>query len=323
VLLTDGLIGDDRQIIGMIQEQLKPGNRVFTFGVGGATNHFLINRLAEVGRGTSEILPIEEKPKAAVEEFFAEINNPVLTNIEVSWLGEGDAPEIYPEFMPDLFDQQPLVLHGKKGDRRNGKLKVTGMIAGGKSYEKIFDVNFDQVQGNGAIAQLWGRAKIKEYMNEMYWAETTEGRNTVTNTALDYRLVSDYTSFVAVSEEVRVDPQEQRFTEDIAVEIPESMELESAAAPLTVAGDQTGAMAPTTETIDDQAGAIAPTTKATNAPMAKNVAPAPQGNKNSKDVPEPGQIIGNLLALLALAFFFWKRRQQKKSAQTLESHPDL
>lgn len=328
VLLTDGLIGDDRQIIGMIQEQLKPGNRVFTFGVGDATNHFLINRLAEVGRGTSEILPIEEKPKAAVEEFFAEINNPVLTNIEISWLGEGDAPEIYPEYMPDLFDKQPLVLHGKKGDRRNGKLKVTGTIAGGKTYEKVFDVNFDQVQGNGAIAQLWGRAKIKEYMNDMYWAETTEGRNTVTNTALDYRLVSDYTSFVAVSEEVRVDPQTKTFTEDIAVEIPESMELDSAIAPLTVAGDQAGEIAPTAETTNapltvagDQTEAIAPTAKTTNAPMAKNIAPAPQGNKNSKDVPEPGQIIGNLLALLALTFFFWKRRQQKKNTQTLDRFP--
>ncbi|NJN73014.1 MAG: protein kinase [Limnothrix sp. RL_2_0] len=309
VLLTDGLIGDDRQIIGMVQEQLKPGNRVFTFGVGDATNHFLINRLAEVGRGISEILPIEERPEAAVEEFFAEINNPVLTNIEVSWLGDGDAPEIYPEHMPDLFDQQPLVLHGKKGDRRNGQLKVTGTMAGGKSYEKIFAVNFDQVQGNGAIAQLWGRAKIKEYMNEMYWSETTEGRNTVTNTALDYRLVSDYTSFVAVSDEVRVDPQEKTFTEDIAVEIPESMELESTAAPSAVAGDQAETIAP-----------VAPTAVTTNAPMAKNVAPAPQNNKNSKDVPEPGQIIGNLLALLALIFFFWKRRQQKKTT-SIKSHP--
>ncbi|MGB2925866.1 MAG: VIT and VWA domain-containing protein [Limnothrix sp.] len=318
VLLTDGLIGDDRQIIGMMEAQLKPGNRIFTFGVGYASNHFLINRLAEVGRGTAEVLPIEEKPEAVVEEFFAEINNPVLTNIEVSWIGEGDQPEIYPEYLPDLFDNQPLVLHGKKGDRRSGKLKVSGTIAGGKTYEKIFDVDFDKVQGNGAIAQLWGRAKIKEYMNEMYWAETTEGRNTVTNTALDYRLVSDYTSFVAVSDEVRVEPLAGRFNAEIPVESSEEMELESTSINQNAAGDVAVTQAPvTTET--------QPLTTQTPSalPMSKNIAPAQQksSSKKSKDVPEPGQIIGNLLVLIALLFFFWKRRQNKNVGS--QSHPEI
>ncbi len=309
VLLTDGLIGDDRTIIGMIENQLQPGNRIFTFGVGYGTNHFLINRLAEVGRGESEIIPEQDDPTDVVAEFFEEIENPVLTNVEVSWIGGGDAPEIYPEHMPDLYDNQPLVLHGKKGDRQNGQLKVTGMMAGGKAYEKVFDVNFDQVQGNGAIAQLWGRAKIKEYMNDMYWNETTEGVNTVTNTALDYRLVSDYTSFVAVSDEVRVNPDAQTFTEEVPLETPEGLELETTATP-NAAGDVAAE------------SAAAPTSQApmpTSAPIAKNVAPSQSSQSNSQDVPEPSHIIGNLIVLITLGFFFWKRRQAKKLEQTQEA----
>ncbi len=343
VLLTDGLIGDDRTIIGMMEDQLKPGNRIFTFGVGYGTNHFLINRLAEVGRGTSEILPEQEDPKAVVAEFFEEINNPVLTNVEVSWVGAGDAPEIYPEHMPDLFAAQPLVIHGKKGDRQNGQLKITGMMAGGKRYEKIFAVNFDQVQGNGAIAQLWGRAKIKEYMNDMYWYETTEGKNIVTNTALDYRLVSDYTSFVAVSDEVRVNPQAQTLVEEVPLATPDGLvdelKTESAIAPQTATPTAPQAVADTASTEAQamrQNQPISPPPSGTNemaaestttsqpaatetfapnaAPMAKNVAPTQPTptNGNSKDVPEPSQIIGNLLVLLGMGFFFWKRSQARK-----------
>ncbi|AFY36482.1 serine/threonine protein kinase [[Leptolyngbya] sp. PCC 7376] len=317
VLLTDGLIGDDRTIIGMMEKQLKPGNRIFTFGVGYSTNHFLINRLAEVGRGESEILPESEDPKGVVAEFFEEINNPVLTNVEVSWVGGGDRPEIYPEHMPDLYDSQPLVLHGKKGDRQNGQLKVTGTIAGGKPYEKVFDVNFDQVQGNGAIAQLWGRAKIKEYMNDMYWMETTEGVNTVTNTALDYRLVSDYTSFVAVSDEVRVDSRAETLTQDVPLEKPEGMEFDALNAPTSAGSASTDDMAAESAIAPTPNTNQAPQAQTTPVPVAKNVAPSQQSNNgNSKDVPEPSHIIGNLLVLITLGFFFWKRRQQKKAKQS-------
>ena len=307
VLLTDGLIGDDRTIIGMIENQLQPGNRIFTFGVGYGTNHFLINRLAEVGRGESEIIPEQDDPKEVVAEFFEEIENPILTDVEVSWVGDGAAPEIYPEHMPDLYDNQPLVLHGKKGDRQNGQLKVTGTMAGGKPYEKVFDVNFDQVQGNGAIAQLWGRAKIKEYMNDMYWIETTEGVNTVTNTALDYRLVSDYTSFVAVSDEIRVNPNAETLTENVPLETPEGMELGGSAGNTTTES----AVANT-----PQQTAQAPTT---SAPKVKNLAPSSQSSGNSQDVPEPSHIIGNLLVLITLGFFFWKRRKAKKLAKSKQT----
>ena len=223
VLLTDGLIGDDKYIIGEVQKRLQPGNRLYTFGVGSSTNRFLINRLAEVGRGTSEIVPYSEPATETAQEFFQEINNPVLTNIETSWIGKGEKPEIYPLAAPDLFANQPLVLYGRKGDGQNGKLKITGTLAGGKRYEQTLNVNFNQVTGNSAIAQLWGRAKIKDLMHQMHWGETPEGKEAVTNTALAYNLLSDYTSFVAVTEEVRVDPKAASLKEDVAVELPKGM----------------------------------------------------------------------------------------------------
>ncbi|MEM9009064.1 MAG: serine/threonine protein kinase, partial [Cyanobacteria bacterium P01_F01_bin.86] len=217
------LIGDDEAIVGRIRDQLQPGNRLYSFGVGASTNRFLLNRLAELGRGTVTILPPDEDAVDVAEKFFSEINNPVVTNIEVDWVGEGEAPEIYPQRLPDLFASQPLVLYGRKQDGTSGQLHITGTVAGGQSYEKVLDVDFQQVRGNGAIAQLWGRSRIKDLMNQMYSRETPEIIQAVTETALGYRLLSKYTSFVAVTDEVRVDPGDAQLSEEVPAETPEGM----------------------------------------------------------------------------------------------------
>lgn len=226
VLLTDGYIGNEAAVIAEVQQQLQPGNRLYSFGVGSSVNRFLLDRLAEVGRGTMQVIRQDERTEAATETFFRRINNPVLTHIDVEWLGGGDAPDLYPVAPPDLFDSQPLVLFGRKADGQSGRLRITGTTAGGDRYEQILTVNFDRGTGNRAIAQLWGRARIKDLMNQMYSGETVSGVEAVTNTALDYRLLSQYTAFVAVSEEVRVDPDGTRRTVQVPVELPEGVSYE-------------------------------------------------------------------------------------------------
>lgn len=226
VLLTDGYIGNESQVIAEVQRQLKPGNRLYSFGVGSSVNRFLLNRLAEVGRGTAQVIRQDEPTQEVAETFFRQINNPVLTDIQVSWQGEGTSAQIYPLAAPDLFANQPLVLFGRKSDRRNGTIKITGMAAGGQRYERTLSVNFDQSIDNPAIAQLWGRAQIKDLMNQMFGGETKSGVEAVTQTALDYRLLSQYTAFVAVSEEVRVEPDGTRRRVQVPVELPEGVSYE-------------------------------------------------------------------------------------------------
>ena len=268
VLLSDGLIGADEEVIGSIRDNLQPGNRLYSFGVGGSTNRFILNRLAELGRGTVTILPPNEDAVKVAEKFYREINKPVVTNIELEWLGAGEAPEIYPRQAPDLFASQPLILYGRKQDATQGKLKITGTLAGGKPYAQILDVNFQQIGGNSAIAQLWGRSRIKDLMNQMYGRETSQGIEAVTNTALDYNLLSKYTAFVAVDESSTSS---------------NSMVKESAA--------------------DYLANGRSPAP-----PSVSNT--HTRTNSNSQSVPEPSEIIGNLLALILVVLFFTRKRWQ-------------
>ncbi|MBW4620786.1 MAG: after-VIT domain-containing protein [Cyanosarcina radialis HA8281-LM2] len=222
VLLTDGYIGNDNEVLAEVQRQLKSGNRFYSFGVGSSVNRFLLNRLAEVGRGTCQVVRQDEPTQEVVEKFFRQINNPVLTNIQINWEGTGEAPVIYPSTPPDLFAEQPLVLFGRKQDGIAGKLHVSGVTAGGKRYENTFDLIFEGT-GNQGIAQLWGRARIKDLTNQMFGHETKAGVEAVTETALMYQLLSQYTAFVAVSDDVRVDPEGEIVSMQVPVEMPEGV----------------------------------------------------------------------------------------------------
>ncbi|MGL6284594.1 MAG: after-VIT domain-containing protein, partial [Microcoleaceae cyanobacterium] len=193
--------------------------------------------IAEVGRGTSQVIRQDEPSDTVIENFIAEINKPVLTNIQVQWQGTGAKPEIYPSAIPDLFARQPLVLFGKKADGSSGNLLITGNLANGQIYEKTLPVNFSTFAmrnpeispnssnhvGNQAIAQLWGRFRIKDLSNQMFGMETKTGVDAITQTALDYRLLSAYTAFVAVSEEVRVNPDGTKIRVEVPVELPEGV----------------------------------------------------------------------------------------------------
>lgn len=250
VLLTDGYIGNENEILAEVQRQLKPGNRLYSFGVGSSPNRFLLNRLAEIGRGTCHIVRHDEPTQDVAETFFRQINNPVLTNIQIQWKGTGDAI-IYPSTPPDLFAGQPLVLFGRispsqesKARKLNiederepisrtnwqpspqaGTLLITGMTAGGKRYKQTFNLTFDRA-GHPAIAQLWGRARIKDLMNQMFSCEKKKQLDSVTQTALTYQLLSQYTAFVAVSEEVRVDPEGKSRSVQVPIEMPEGVSYE-------------------------------------------------------------------------------------------------
>ncbi len=257
VLITDGYIGNEKEVLALVQRSLKPGNRLYSFGVGGSVNRFLLNRLAQVGRGMSQVIRQDEPSAEAAEKFFRQINNPVLTNIQISWEGMGEKPEIYPIAPPDLFTSQPLVLFGRKADRAIGKLRIRGTLAGGKAYEQVLPVNFAQSGGrqrestsvaataadfgNSAVAQLWGRSRIQDLMNQMFGGETKSLVESVTDTALTYRLLSEYTAFVAVSEEVRVEPDGSSRRVQVPVELPQGVRYEGIFEPDRVESTRGGA----------------------------------------------------------------------------------
>lgn len=234
VFLTDGYIGNETQILAAIEEKLGP-SRVFSFGIGSSVNRYLIQRMAEVGHGEAQFVRQDEDPEKAVQRFVERIQKPCLMDIELDWGGLQTA-DVYPARVPDLFAAQPVFLVGRYENPGSAVVTLRGTVTG-QSFEQHVNVSFPDWQGeNGALTSLWARMQIKELMAKQFKGEIPEIVEQITNLALDYHLMSQYTSFVAVDDETEDLSLEEAITVTQPVPLPEGVSFEGVFGPMGESG---------------------------------------------------------------------------------------
>lgn len=228
--MTDGFIGNDMAIIDAIQKNAKTA-RVFAFGIGNSVNRFLIEGMARAGRGASEVVTLESQGDDAAERFHERIQSPVLTDITVDLGGLGIhdmLPE--PDAIPDLFSARPLILTGRYDGAANGKITVRGQTAN-EPFERTIDVNLPGGQSeHDVLATLWAREQVESIMNRD-WLGAQVGKpdrdvkGAVTQLGIEFGLVTQYTSFVAVEERVVTEGGKPK-TVQVPVEMPDGVSYE-------------------------------------------------------------------------------------------------
>ncbi len=92
--MTDGEVGNDMEIISEVQKH--PNARVFAFGIGSSVNRFLLDKMAEYGRGEVEYVALNDDGSAAARRFHERVRDPLLTDISVDWNGL-PVPDVYPQ----------------------------------------------------------------------------------------------------------------------------------------------------------------------------------------------------------------------------------
>jgi hypothetical protein len=97
---------------------------------------------------------------------------------------------------------------------------------GGKPYEQRVTVRFPATHEEGeAIGTLWARARIEDLSNQQIVHSRPALKEEITQVALEHRLVSAYTSFVAVEEKI-VTGSEQPILVEVPVEMPDGVSYE-------------------------------------------------------------------------------------------------
>jgi Ca-activated chloride channel family protein len=190
--LTDGYIGNEKQILNEMNNRIGDA-RVFSFGVGSSTNRFLLDRMAKVGRGASAYLLPDVSSKEIMDLYFDRISHPAMTDLEISY-GAANVSEVYPQRIPDLIVGRPVIITGKYTGELSD-IRITGQ-AGGRDLTLAIDEKDSAT--HPALAQVWARRKIADLMDQMTVNGNDEFAPTVLTTALQYNLVSAYTSFIAV-----------------------------------------------------------------------------------------------------------------------------
>lgn len=196
VFITDGAVGNEDAIYRQIVERNSEA-RLFMVGIGNAPNRAFLRRSAELGRGFAEVIESIDAVDAPLRAMFRRIDAPVLKGIEVQWPGNAEA---WPKTMPDLYAGEPLWLTSRIDDD-SGEVKVRALSQNGDYAKSLSMAKATPAIG---IAKIWARRKIQALEDELnLGADEATVRADVLRTALEHRLLSRFTSFVAVEKVVR------------------------------------------------------------------------------------------------------------------------
>jgi Ca-activated chloride channel homolog len=226
--MTDGYVGNDLGIISEIQKH--PNARVFGFGIGSSVNRFLLDKMSEYGRGEVEYVALNDDGSAAARRFHERVRNPLLTDISVDWNGL-PVSDVYPQRIPDLFGVKPVILTGRYTSPGRGLIRLKGKMAG-REFVREIAVDFPEAESqHNVLSSLWARSRIDHLMGQDYngmqqGAMKPELKETVTGLGLEYGLMTQFTSFVAVEEMIVTDGGQPRRI-DVPVEVPEGVNRNS------------------------------------------------------------------------------------------------
>src|SRR3989440_10935969 len=223
--MTDGYVGNDLEIIGEVQKH--PNARVFAFGIGNSVNRFLLDGMAKYGRGEVEYVGLNDDGSAAAKRFHERIRNPLLTDISLDWNGMA-VSDVYPKTIPDLFGAKPVVLTGRYTGNGKGTIRLKGKMAGA-DFAREIPVDFSSTEQHDVLGTLWARNRVDDLMSQDFngaqqGAMKDDVKKEITQLGLDYRLMTQFTSFVAVEEMIVTDGGKPRRI-DVPVEVPEGVNL--------------------------------------------------------------------------------------------------
>lgn len=200
VFITDGAVGNEAELLQMVAEDLDD-SRMFTIAIGHAPNSWFMRKAAEIGRGSYVHIGKPEEVEDQMSALWGRIQIPALTDICVDW---GDTAEYYPEIIPDLYAGEPLWLLARLPSDPN-MINLCGNL-NGNDWELA--VNRWDMAANGPggdnLAKLWARKKIEALEDSlMFGADRELTQLEITGLALDYGLLTQHTSLVAVDKTPR------------------------------------------------------------------------------------------------------------------------
>lgn len=227
--MTDGYVGNDMQIIDLVKKH-RGTSRWFPFGTGNSVNRFLIDNIAKEGGGEPEYVLLNAKAGEVGEKFYKRIASPMLTDVSVKFDGL-DAREVFPKNVCDVWAQKPLYFKGRYTKPGSGTVTLSG-YSQGEPYSRSIKVTFPESNlANSGIASIWARAKVDRLMSEDFSGAQTgnmnpELKNEITATALDYHIMTQFTSFVAVEEKYVTEGGKSKLIA-VPVEMPDGVSHEA------------------------------------------------------------------------------------------------
>lgn len=202
VLVTDGVanVGEtqQRKFIELIKAK---DVRLFTFIMGNSANRPLLEALTRASGGFAISISNSDDIVGQILTAMSKVGHEALHGVEVKISGVKVA-DITPREIGSLYRGQQLVLTGHYWGQGTAKVTLTGRISGqAKTYGTQFEFPA-MTKENPELERLWAYASIEDLQAEIDdFGEKADLKRAATDLALEYGLVSDYTSMVVMREE--------------------------------------------------------------------------------------------------------------------------
>ncbi|RMH31190.1 MAG: VWA domain-containing protein [Planctomycetota bacterium] len=220
VLITDGLIGFESEVVREVREAVGRGCRLHTVGVGPAANRSLTYAVARAGAGGEFLVGLDEDVDSTVRRVIARTSAPFITGVRVQGeavvAGSTDVPRDLLAGAPALI---PLRLNPE-----GGELVVIGNAAEGPWTVRTVAPGAEVGAGRSCVPRLFARDAIEELKARAAMGEKVNAE--IERLALDHAIASRLTSWIAVSEEPTADPREPVRRTRIAQELPAGLSAE-------------------------------------------------------------------------------------------------
>ena len=200
VFMTDGIpsVGEQQpERIAQAAGARIGRSRVFTFGVGSDVNTYLLDRLAQEGRGTSQYVSADASVETAIGSLMNKVRHPALTNLHIDESTGAELVQTYPSRLPDVFFGEELVIFGRYHGTGSGTVTVTGQ-RGGRTERFTTDATFPATASENAfIPRLWASRRIGELTRQIRIEGTSEAMvNEIRDLGLRYGILTEYTSYL-------------------------------------------------------------------------------------------------------------------------------
>jgi Ca-activated chloride channel homolog len=209
VFLTDGkpTIGktDEKELLAGVEKGIGDRTiRIFCFGIGADVNTHLLDGIAEKTRAASQyVLPAEDL-EVKVSSFYTKINDPVLSDLKLSFSGAVRFSKMHPSALPDLFKGDQLMVFGRYNGAGDVAIKLEGMINGVRRTF-TFEANFPaRATEHTFLPKLWATRRVGFLLDQIrLHSEEKELKDEIVDLARKHGIVTPYTAYLVVEDESR------------------------------------------------------------------------------------------------------------------------
>ncbi len=205
ILITDGLVGFEREIVTTLLAELPRSARLHALGVGSAVNRSLLAPIARAGRGIEAIVGLGEDPERAAARLLSRTVAPAVVDLVI----EGSAfRRVVPSALGDAYAGAPLRA-AIELDPAGGELVVRGRTAEGAFVRSLRVLPTSPGEGSEAVVKLYGRELVEDLEMRLSAGEAASVIDAeIEETGKRFAILTRHTSWVATTPEATVDPRD-------------------------------------------------------------------------------------------------------------------